>query len=200
MDMKTYEIYKHTAPNGMAYIGQTCNRKARDTAHKRNKKINPFTEAIAEFGWDSFTHETLVSGLNKKKADAVEIELIAKHNTVYPNGLNLHTGGELPRLADLKHNEAYLKERPLHTRKIKPAAKDVVIPNEAVKYRDPDLIRERQERAMSIPEELLQKERKRCSNVGGPRGYRGARIPKKTKEFLAEEYIPQTHGVLEFWG
>jgi predicted GIY-YIG superfamily endonuclease len=48
--MKKYQVYKHTTPDGAAYIGKTCNRKRRDIQHKYCKKVTPLTEAIAKYG------------------------------------------------------------------------------------------------------------------------------------------------------
>ncbi|MGZ8261408.1 MAG: hypothetical protein ACXWTU_00425 [Methylotenera sp.] len=114
--MRTYQIYIHTAPDGRSYIGQTCNRPKRDYAHKTNKRITPFTTAIELYGWDSFNHETIISGLTKVEADEMEMVLIAERKTLYPNGLNLHQGGEIKAI---EVNKEYLADRPLHTRRTK---------------------------------------------------------------------------------
>lgn len=125
---KLYEIYMHTSPDGKSYIGQTCNRKSRDRDHKASKAIKPFYSAIKLYGWDSFTHTTLAENLTKDEANELEMELIAKHNTIYPNGLNLHKGGELWLNGKIEVNKQYLIDRPVHTRRIPKIEKKKVRP------------------------------------------------------------------------
>lgn len=166
--MKTYQIYKHTAPDGKAYIGQTCNRKRRDYNHKTCKRITPLTTAIIEHGWDSFLHETLATDLNKEDADTLEIALIESHSTLYPNGFNLHKGGEINIDGRFEINEAYLADVPLHKRRVsKVEAKSEVklreqrlrddkrrrVENKLKLAEDGKSHTERRKRVMAIPKE-----------------------------------------------
>ena len=91
---KTYLIYKHTAPNGKAYIGQTCNLHRRNIMHRNTSGCRAFAAAIKKYGWDSFVHEILAEGLTLEEANALEVEMIVQHNTISPNGYNLKSGGE----------------------------------------------------------------------------------------------------------
>lgn len=93
-------IYKHTAPNGKAYIGQTNNLHRRNTVHKNTAGCRAFAAAIKKYGWESFAHEVLVDGLTLEEANRLEPELIANHNTMSPNGYNLRSGGESPAFSD----------------------------------------------------------------------------------------------------
>jgi group I intron endonuclease len=99
MTERIYCIYKHTSPNGKAYIGQTCNYKARCQNHisvSRNpysRKYFYFHKAIAKYGWDNFNHEILLSNLTLDQANRFEEFYISEHGTLSPNGYNLRLGG-----------------------------------------------------------------------------------------------------------
>jgi hypothetical protein len=54
---KIYVIYKHTAPNGKAYIGQTKDYESRCKQHQSTSDCKAFSDAIKAIGWDNFTHE-----------------------------------------------------------------------------------------------------------------------------------------------
>lgn len=94
----TYIVYKHTNQiNGKSYIGiSSQSLDARFGSNGKNYKKNKhFYDAIQKYGWDSFSHEVLISGLSKSDAQNKEIELIAKYksnNAQY--GYNLSVGGE----------------------------------------------------------------------------------------------------------
>ena len=63
---KNYCIYKHISPNGLVYIGQTCQNPIYRWRRGHEYKGNPhFTRAIMKYGWDNFIHEILFNNLNK---------------------------------------------------------------------------------------------------------------------------------------
>ena len=92
-------IYKIThIKSGKSYIGQTTQPLAeriwqhtnRSPSQKHRSSIH---NAIKRYGIDSFTIETLASASSIEELNMLEIELIAKHNTLAPNGYNLLKGG-----------------------------------------------------------------------------------------------------------
>lgn len=91
----SYCVYKHTAPNGKVYIGQTCQQPEQRWKNGKGYSNNEyFTRAIQKYGWNNFQHEVLYDNLTKAEADALEIELIAKYNsTDNKYGFNIENGG-----------------------------------------------------------------------------------------------------------
>ena len=93
--MTSYIVYKHTAPNGKCYIGMT-----KQSAEKRwqnglgyRTQIR-FYRAIQKYGWESFVHEVLHTGLSFEEAERIERELIALYNSSDKNfGYNITSGG-----------------------------------------------------------------------------------------------------------
>lgn len=93
--MNNYLIYKHTSPSGKSYIGQTNNYKRRCNSHKsQSNTCRIFANAIKKYTWDAFTHEILHENLSIDQANELEAIYILEHNTLSPNGYNLHTGGK----------------------------------------------------------------------------------------------------------
>lgn len=91
---KKYVVYKHTCPHGKSYIGITANYEKRCYQHQHSKICRAFRDAIIFFGWDNISHEILKQNLSKKLARKYEIYFIAKYNSLFPNGYNLHLTGE----------------------------------------------------------------------------------------------------------
>ena len=92
-----YCIYKHTAPNGKVYIGQTCQNPQHRFGKNgyRYKKCTLFYNAIQKYGWDNFKHEVLFDGLSQEEANKKEIELIRQYRSNERSyGYNLQEGGE----------------------------------------------------------------------------------------------------------
>lgn len=91
----TYCVYKHTAPNGKVYIGQTKQRPSQ--RYQRGKgyiKCPYFFNAIEKYGWENFKHEILCDGLTAEEASEIEKEQIQKHKSNDANyGYNLTDGG-----------------------------------------------------------------------------------------------------------
>ena len=91
---KEYCVYKHTAPNGKVYIGQTCKKPTERWANGFGYRHQMFYKAIQKYGWDRIAHEILFEGLSKEEADKKEIELISYYDSANPNkGYNIAFGG-----------------------------------------------------------------------------------------------------------
>lgn len=92
--MSNYKVYMHTNKiNGKQYIGITSQevyKRFRNGEGYRGSTA--FYGAIQKYGWDSFTHEILFTGLTAKEAGKKEIELIKKYNTRI-DGYNILIGG-----------------------------------------------------------------------------------------------------------
>ena len=89
-------IYKITnTVNGKSYIGQTIYNaeKARINNHLNGNGSRLIKHAVEKYGKDVFGFEILHDGIIREFLDTLEIEAIAKFNTVAPNGYNLDTGG-----------------------------------------------------------------------------------------------------------
>ena len=90
-------IYKITnTANGKSYIGQTRHdaEKTRIRDHFAGRGNQLVKRAIEKYGQDAFTYEILHDGIIPDFLDILEIEAIAKFNTLSPHGYNLTTGGE----------------------------------------------------------------------------------------------------------
>ena len=90
-------IYKITnTANGKSYIGQTIHdaEKTRIRYHFAGRGNQLVKRAIEKYGQDAFTYEILHDGIIPDFLDILEIEAIAKFNTLSPHGYNLTTGGE----------------------------------------------------------------------------------------------------------
>ena len=91
-------IYKITNTiNGKVYVGQTINdaykTRIRDHLNGTQHGSRLVKHAIEKYGQDVFTVEILHDGIIPEFLNTLEIEAIAKFNTVAPNGYNLDTGG-----------------------------------------------------------------------------------------------------------
>lgn len=94
--MNSYSVYEHVnKQNGKRYIGITSRKpECRWGNSGSNYTGSPkFYSAISQCGWDSFDHNIIASGLSKEEACAMEIELIAKYNTMN-EGYNISSGGD----------------------------------------------------------------------------------------------------------
>lgn len=91
-----YYIYKHTAPNGKVYIGQTCQKPENRFGKNgyRYKNCTLFYNAIQKYGWDNIRHEILFKGLTLEEANQKEVELIREYRSNERSfGYNLQEGG-----------------------------------------------------------------------------------------------------------
>ena len=126
--------------NGKSYIGQTRQdaEKTRIPIHLTGKGNQILKRAIEKYGKDAFTYEILHDGIIPEFLGDLEIEAIAKYNTVVPNGYNLTHGGEggIPseetrkKLSGERNHFYGKKHSPETRRKISEAAKDRVISEE----------------------------------------------------------------------
>ena len=94
---KNYTVYKHIAPNGKIYVGQTGqkNPKKRWQRGEGYKPNAHFYSAIQKYGWDNFEHVIVATGLTKKEADWLEKYLIAYYETTdRTKGYNNTKGGD----------------------------------------------------------------------------------------------------------
>ena len=92
-------IYKITnTVNGKSYIGKTIHDavNGRINAHLTGKANGSrlVRQAVEKCGQDAFTYEILHDGIIPDFLDELEIEAIAKFNTIAPHGYNLTTGGD----------------------------------------------------------------------------------------------------------
>lgn len=91
---RNFLIYKHTAPNGKSYIGQTNDYAARCYKHQLTDGCPAFYSAIKKYGWENIKHEILIDGLTISEANKFEELMISKFNTITPNGYNIKNGGD----------------------------------------------------------------------------------------------------------
>ena len=97
MNDKKYVVYKHTSPNGLVYIGITCQRPTHRWNGGNGYSYNHhFYNAIKKYGWDNFEHEILFENLTQKEAKQKEIELIDYYDSTNRNkGYNVSLGGDI---------------------------------------------------------------------------------------------------------
>lgn len=94
--MGDWKVYKHTTPDGKAYIGITSQTSLRVRFQNGyGYRFCPvFFEAIVKFGWDNITHEILEDNLTKEQALKREIYYIALFKTDKAiHGYNRTPGG-----------------------------------------------------------------------------------------------------------
>lgn len=91
-----YTVYKHTNKlNGKVYIGITKQAVARRWQNGHGYDRAHFGNAIKKYGWDSFEHEIMFSGLTKQAACEMEQFLIIKYKSNENNfGYNILEGGQ----------------------------------------------------------------------------------------------------------
>lgn len=89
-------VYKHTCPNGKAYIGITSlspRKRWRNGKGYVNNLL--FSRAIRKYGWENIEHEIVITGISRADACAVERILIRSYKADEPeHGYNLTSGGE----------------------------------------------------------------------------------------------------------
>lgn len=95
-----YRIYCEITEK--TYIGITsCGVKERMQCHiHRSKAVqHPLYEDVRLYGWESFTVTELASCRDYESAQELERLLILAHNSLFPNGYNLETGGNKGKCA-----------------------------------------------------------------------------------------------------
>lgn len=92
-----YVVYKHTTPSNKVYIGITrIDPKLRWRKGEGYDTNAHFYRAIKKYGWDNIKHEIILTGLSKKEAEQMEIELIAKYDSTNKRkGYNISLGGNI---------------------------------------------------------------------------------------------------------
>ena len=97
--MIVYKIQNNL--NNKAYVGITKNSiEDRLKQHYKNKKCSIISLALRKYGKENFTVEVLENCKTLDEANILEIFYIIKHNTVSPNGYNLHTGGNSHEISE----------------------------------------------------------------------------------------------------
>lgn len=91
-------IYKHTAPSGKSYIGQSRKppelRWGLEGQGYKRKNHSIMAQAIKKYGWENFTHEILEEGIpTQELANEREQYWIQFYDT-YKHGYNATEGGD----------------------------------------------------------------------------------------------------------
>lgn len=105
--MENYLVYLHRCLiNGKCYIGQTkLNPKERwRSSGAGYNRQTLFSNAIKKYGWESFEHIVLDSGLSKEQANIAEMKYIMLYNA-FENGYNMTKGGDGGGFIGHKHTE-----------------------------------------------------------------------------------------------
>ena len=117
--MNNCSVYKHTNKiNGKVYIGMTTmHPKERWKNGAGYSGRNHFGRAIRKYGWNSFEHEIVETGLTRDEALKIEKMLIAEYDSTNPEkGYNEAVGGEGGGMYK-KHHTAESKEKISKARK-----------------------------------------------------------------------------------
>lgn len=98
-------IYEAKFPNGKSYIGQTTTSlSVRSRAHRYNaitqNRKGAFYDAIRKYGFDVIKWLIIAECSTWAELQIAEKELIAKNNTIVPNGYNVTEGGRQPRMTN----------------------------------------------------------------------------------------------------
>ena len=89
-------VYKITnTVNNKAYIGISIHepKKRRIKEHLSGRGNRAIANAVKKYGKDAFTYEILEENVFDEFLPDLEVEYIANHNTIAPNGYNLNSGG-----------------------------------------------------------------------------------------------------------
>lgn len=93
-----WTVYIHTNKiNGKKYVGITSQKVEYRWGKEGNNylKCTYFFNAIKKYGWESFSHDVIFSGLTEQEAKEKEVELISQYNTSNSShGYNLTYGGQ----------------------------------------------------------------------------------------------------------
>lgn len=101
MLLNTYSVYYHVnRSNRKVYVGITARPPkqrwgSNGSGYQPKKKgSSPFYNAILKYGWDNFDHVVMYTGLSKREAEMMEIDLIATFNSDKRQyGYNIEHGG-----------------------------------------------------------------------------------------------------------
>lgn len=95
-DDRKFSAYMHRLNDGRVYIGITSRTlKQRWSGRGMGYRTCPhFWSAIKKYGWESFEHIEIASGLSREDAEKLEISLIAQYDSTNPErGFNILNGG-----------------------------------------------------------------------------------------------------------
>lgn len=122
-----FSVYKHTnIANGKIYIGITSQPVERRWQKGAGYVHTYFGNAISKYGWNGFTHEVIFTGLDKKTACRVEIELIAAYKANEREyGYNIAEGGNTADCVRVKTGEE--NPRAAAVRRIDPKSGEIVV-------------------------------------------------------------------------
>lgn len=92
--MDNYKVYVHIFPNGKKYVGMTCQEPTskRWEGGRGYRGCPKVHQAIQRYGWENVEHLIIADHLTKDEAEALEIALIKKYNSI-KNGYNIEHGG-----------------------------------------------------------------------------------------------------------
>ena len=166
-EIKTYTVYKHTAPNGKVYIGITSQKDVRRRwqygyGYRSQER---FARAIQKYGWGAFAHEVLFTGLTKEEAEQKEILLISQYKSTDPaHGYNIENGGNVFGSHSLetrqKISEAQLGPKNHMYGKPSPMRGKKATPEQVQKNRESHLGQPSFWKGKSLPEDAKEKLRK----------------------------------------
>ncbi len=90
-----YCVYKHVSPTGKVYIGITKRKPQKRWNSGHGYESNRyFYRAILKYGWDSFEHEIIETGLTQAEAVEKERYYIRLYDSTNPErGYNIEAGG-----------------------------------------------------------------------------------------------------------
>lgn len=95
MSKDIYKVYKITnSVNDKVYIGITC-RPIMKRFWQHCSKGNALYNSIKKYGKDKFKIEHIATSENRENLGHLESLLIEQYNSMYPNGYNLTSGGEM---------------------------------------------------------------------------------------------------------
>lgn len=81
--------------NWKTYIGQTKKSfNKRWAQHCDNRRKSAMNNAIQKYGKDNFDHLILFESNSLEEINRAEQEYISKYSSRYPNGYNIHPGGD----------------------------------------------------------------------------------------------------------
>jgi predicted GIY-YIG superfamily endonuclease len=117
MEMKTEScsVYRATSPSGKRYYGVSQQVESRWWQHRRDAAQGvhrPLAKAIAKYGFEAMNFEILFTEYGedaRQKCLDAEVSLIAKDNTMVPNGYNVTAGGD--GASGVKVSESLVQQR-----------------------------------------------------------------------------------------
>jgi len=121
----SYIVYKHTTPDGRAYIGASSHDIEKRSNYHWGYCTQEFGKAVEKYGWKNIKHEVLYSGLTEDEAFELEKTMIAKYKTFDPlYGYNRTRGGKgytAPHNEETKNKisnslKEHFKEHPIWNR------------------------------------------------------------------------------------